>query len=83
MRYRAAGDYIDIGTPFATGCAGDGEITRISFLEERLMKPKDHIVRQCLSVKDVKEVLLKPTNCVRGCRGCRAKPAGARSGKNR
>ncbi len=29
-----AGDYIDIGTPLfgGSGCAGDGEITRISFL---------------------------------------------------
>lgn len=32
------------------GCAGDGEITRISFLRGTTYETKDHIVRQCISV---------------------------------
>lgn len=51
------------------GCAGDGEITRISFLRERLMKLKTTLFSNVYQFKDVKRCWLKPTNCVRGCAG--------------
>lgn len=41
------------------GCAGDGEITRISFLRERLMKLKTTLFGNVYQFKDVKEVLAK------------------------
>lgn len=53
-----AGDYIDIIRLFwRIGCAGDGEITRISFLRERLMKLKTTLFGNVYQFKDVKEVL--------------------------
>ncbi len=65
------------------GCAGDGEITRISFLRERLMKLKTTLFGNVYQFKDVKRCWLKPTNCVRGCAGGRrsGKLTGARGGK--
>lgn len=65
------------------GCAGDGEITRISFLRERLMKLKTTLFGNVYQFKDVKRCWLKPTNCVRGCAGgrCCGKLTGARGGK--
>lgn len=65
------------------GCAGDGEITRISFLRERLMKLKTTLFGNVYQFKDVKEVLAKPTNCVRGCagRGSCNQFTGARGGQ--
>lgn len=62
---------------------GDGEITRISFLRERLMKLKTTLFGNVYQFKDVKRCWLKPTNCVRGCAGrrCSGKFTGARGGK--
>lgn len=62
---------------------GDGEITRISFLRERLMKLKTTLFGNVYQFKDVKRCWLKPTNCVRGCAGgrCCGKLTGARGGK--
>ncbi len=75
-----AADYIDIGTlPWRIGCAGDGEITRISFLlEERLMKLKTTLFGNAYQFADVKRYwLFSPTNCVRGC--CRATRASSQA----